>query len=125
MASPHVAGSAGAVLAIDPGFDVQSIPRLLALTAEDLGTAGRDEDFGEGVVRVDRAVAAIANVYAENRTLCGSGTLANPHCNLGDAINHVPTGGTIGLVRGVFILPTTIVKPITIISVGGTATILQ
>jgi subtilisin family serine protease len=123
MASPHVAGSAAAVLAIAPAFDIPSIPRLLTLTAEDIGAAGRDNDFGEGVVRVDRAVAAIANVYAENGASCGAGTLANPYCTLRDAINLVPAGGTIGLVRGEFSVPTTITKPLTIVSVGGSATI--
>ncbi len=123
MAAPHAAGSAAAVLAIEPTFDIRSISRLLALTAEDIGVTGRDNNFGEGVVRVDRAVAAIADVYAERSDFCGSlGTLNTPYCNLSRAINNVPTGGTIGLVSGPsFNAPITISKPSTLISVGGTA----
>ena len=65
MAAPHVSATAAAVLAIDPLFDRQLIGRLLALTSEDIGTLGTDDDFGAGVVRVDRAVEALADVYAE------------------------------------------------------------
>ncbi len=125
MASPHVAGSAAAVLAVSPTFDVASIPRLLELTAEDLGTVGRDNDFGYGVVRVDRAVAALADVYAESGTPCGTGTLAAPYCTVADAAANVPPGGIIGLVSGSFPGPVTLSTPATLISVGGTAVLGQ
>jgi subtilisin family serine protease len=127
MAAPHVAGSAAAVVAIQPTFDIRSISRLLGLTAEHLGAPGRNEQFGDGVVRVDQATAAIAEVYAETGAACpGTGTLNAPFCTLGGvggAVDRVPLGGRIGLVRGLFAGPITIAKPLVLLSVGGTATI--
>ena len=203
MAAPHVAGAAAAVLVVanlqhmqrptvHKEYDTRSIPRLLALTAEDLGDLGYDTHFGNGVVRVDRAVAAIADVYAEQSVAscrnidvrdektgwstewCGflvsnwelgwcrqhvdpltstawsdgledryvdffkhqcqlsvhcvlpAGTLDVPYCDLATAVEQVPQGGTIGLVRGQpFHTPITITKPATFIAIGGTVSIGQ
>ncbi len=126
MAAPHVAGSAAAILAIRSDYDIRSIPLLLSLTAEDIGEAGWDGSFGDGVVRVDRAVAAIADVYA-NSAQCGlsmTGRLRDPFCVLPLALVNTPTGGTLGLVRGSnFPGAQTITKTMTIIAVGGTATL--
>jgi thermitase len=118
--APHVAGAAAAVLAVEPSYHVRSISRLLELTAEDIGTSGRDDQFGYGVVRADRAVNAIADVYSESGAPCGTGTLLNPYCTLGASITNVPTGGTIGLVKGSFTAPPEITKKSTIVVVGGT-----
>lgn len=124
MAAPHVTGSSAAVLAIQPAFDARSVPRLLSLTAEHLGAPGRNDNFGDGVVRVDRATAAIADVYAETGAACsGTGPLITPFCTLGAAVTNVSAGGTIGLVRGNFPGPITITKASTLLSVGGTATV--
>jgi subtilisin family serine protease len=120
MAAPHVAGSAAAVLAIRPNYDIRSIPLLLALTAEDIGSAGRDNNFGDGVVRVDRATAAIADVYA-NSAQCGvTGLLRDPVCALSSALNSTPTGGTLGIVHGShFVGAQTLTKKMSIVAVGG------
>jgi subtilisin family serine protease len=124
MAAPHVAGSAAAVLAIRPNYDIRSIPLLLSLTAEDIGSAGRDNNFGDGVVRVDRATAAIADVYA-NSAQCGiTGLLRDPLCAWSSALNSTPTGGTLGLVRGSYFAGAqTLTKPMSIVAVGGTVVI--
>jgi hypothetical protein len=96
----------------------------LELTAEDIGVSGRDDDFGHGIVRVDRAVDGIADVYAESAVACGVGTILAPYCTFSNALANVPMGGTIGLVRGSsFNESLTITTPVTLISVGGTATI--
>jgi hypothetical protein len=123
MASPHVAGSAAAVLAIRPNYDVRSIPLLLSLTAEDIGTAGRDDNFGDGVVRVDRATAAIADVYVSS-SQCGTlGVLRDPTCNFPGAIDNLAAGGTLGIVRGSHFLAGTFTKQMTIVAVGGSVLI--
>lgn len=127
MAAPHVAGSAAAILAINPTYDSRSLDRLLLLTAEDIGNSGRDDQFGLGVVRTDRAVAGLADIYLESASSCSNeGTLSEPFCQLDSAINAVPTGGRLGIVRGSsFSLDSTwtISKPITIVAVGGAVTI--
>jgi subtilisin family serine protease len=129
MASPHVAGTAAAVLSIQSTFSRASLTRLLSLTAQDIGAAGRDDSFGAGVVRVDRAVDAIANVYADasfNGRPCPlrTGSLAYPYCNLNDAIDVAPVGGTVGLVRdNTFYGTFNLTKPMTLKAVGGVVTI--
>lgn len=133
MAAPHVAGVAAAMLAIKPTFPNDSLERLLELTAEDIGTAGRDDSFGSGVVRADRAMAALADKYSESdQAVCafpgpqGAGTLLYPHCTVSQAVSSAPVNGTVGLVSGaLFTEALTINKAITLISVGGVATIGQ
>jgi subtilisin family serine protease len=124
MASPHVAGSAAAVLAIRPNYDIRSIPLLLSLTAEDIGAAGRDNNFGDGVVRVDRATAAIADLYANSAQCGATGLLRDPLCDFVASVNGTPAGGTLGLVRGShFAGAQTLTKQMTIVAVGGVVVI--
>lgn len=124
LSAPHVAGAAAAVLVVTNDYDVASIPRLLQLTSEDLGDAGRDDDYGWGLVRVDRAVEAIADVYVENGAAgSGTGTLLEPLTNVVAALDAVPAEGTVGFVKGTFSGSLTITNPCRLISVGGLASI--
>lgn len=130
MASPHVAGAAAAILAVKNDFDIPSIRILLEITADDSGAAGRDDQFGNGFVRVDRAVSGIADVYVQYRAIpifLDHGTLVAPYRSLDLALNKITDGQTIGLKSNVYENVTfaakTISKPCTIISVGGAATI--
>ncbi len=58
MASPHVAGVAALVLAVNPSFSPEEVWQVLRSTADDVGDPGPDEDSGYGLV--DAAAAAIA-----------------------------------------------------------------
>ncbi|MBI2569427.1 MAG: S8 family serine peptidase [Candidatus Schekmanbacteria bacterium] len=58
MATPHVAGVAALVRAANPGLSNQQVRDLLTSTATDLGTAGRDNSFGYGLVDAAAAVDA-------------------------------------------------------------------
>jgi hypothetical protein len=83
-----------------------------------------DDRFGDGVVRVDRATAAIADVYA-NSAQCGvTGLLRDPLCSLPAAVSNTPGGGTLGIVRGSsFAGAQTLTKQMSIVAVGGTVVI--
>ncbi|WIM94936.1 S8 family serine peptidase [Actinoplanes oblitus] len=59
MASPHVAALAALLKAAQPSLTPDQIEKAMETSAVDLGTAGKDNDFGYG--RVD-AVAALATV---------------------------------------------------------------
>ena len=64
MASPHVAGTAGLVIAagvVDTNGNgiVDEVRDILTSTAEDLGPSGRDSSFGFGLVDAVAAVAAV------------------------------------------------------------------
>lgn len=55
MAAPHVAGAAGLIWRACPSCKRDDVWGCLSSTAEDLGDAGRDDYFGEGLVQADLA----------------------------------------------------------------------
>jgi len=59
MATPHVAAVAALVWSYAPDMTVAEIRNLLTSTAEDLGTPGRDNDFGFGLVQAKAAIDAL------------------------------------------------------------------
>ncbi|MFC3032300.1 S8 family serine peptidase [Pseudoalteromonas fenneropenaei] len=56
MASPHVAGVAALVWSHHPSCTATEIRNVLNNTAEDLGAAGRDTNFGYGLVQTKAAI---------------------------------------------------------------------
>lgn len=56
MATPHVAGVAALVWSANPSWTAAQIREALSVTAEDLGTAGRDNYTGWGLVRAKAAL---------------------------------------------------------------------
>ncbi|RMF80650.1 MAG: peptidase S8, partial [Nitrospirae bacterium] len=59
MATPFVSGVAAALLAARPELTNECLRELLHETAEDVRAPGRDDKTGFGLVRFDRAVAAL------------------------------------------------------------------
>ncbi len=57
MASPHVAGVAALVWSANPALTNQQVRDIMAATAEDLGSAGRNNEFGWGLVQAFDAVS--------------------------------------------------------------------
>ena len=57
MAAPHVAGVAALVLSAHPTWTPAEVETALEQTATDLGSTGRDDYYGWGLVRADRAIA--------------------------------------------------------------------
>ncbi|MCX7732645.1 MAG: S8 family peptidase [candidate division WOR-3 bacterium] len=56
MAAPEVSGVATLILALDPGLSANDVRSILATSAIDMGSAGRDSRFGYGLVNAWRAV---------------------------------------------------------------------
>lgn len=56
MATPHVAGVAALIWSANPTWSNQQIREALAVTAEDLGTAGRDNSYGWGLIQAKAAL---------------------------------------------------------------------
>jgi subtilisin family serine protease len=75
MASPHVAGVAALVLAANPALTPDQVETTLTSTATDLGAAGRDNQFGHGLVNAFAAVTAAAGAGSTEPVL-GLSTLA-------------------------------------------------
>ncbi|EFM09007.1 peptidase S8 and S53 subtilisin kexin sedolisin [Paenibacillus curdlanolyticus YK9] len=61
MASPVVAGGAALVWNSHPELSTSELTRLLETTTIDLGTAGRDNTFGYGLIDVNAAINADPN----------------------------------------------------------------
>jgi serine protease len=60
MATPHVAGALALALGCAPvGTTPTAVRSALYSTAEDLGAAGRDDIYGNGLARADRLVAQV------------------------------------------------------------------
>ena len=55
MATPHVSGIAALVWSLDTTKSAAEIRGILETSAEDLGSQGRDNSYGHGLVRADRA----------------------------------------------------------------------
>jgi hypothetical protein len=51
----------------DPNLDPKSVLDLLATGAEDLGPAGRDDDFGAGSVNAYSSLTLLANHLSAKR----------------------------------------------------------
>ncbi len=59
MATPLVAGAAAILLQANPTLLPADLAAVLAASAEDLGAAGRDNQFGAGLVDIPAALAAL------------------------------------------------------------------
>ena len=51
MAAPHVAGLAALIMAQSPGVSPANVERIIRSTAKDLGTPGKDDEFGNGLIQ--------------------------------------------------------------------------
>ncbi len=73
MATPHVAGVAAKVWSHAPYLTAQDIRTLLESTAEDLGTTGRDDYYGWGLVDALAAYQALPSTDAptSSPSVCG------------------------------------------------------
>jgi serine protease len=61
MASPHVAGVAALIFAVNPDLTPAQVESILAWSAEDLGPPGSDEQYGYGLLDAYAAVAMAAS----------------------------------------------------------------
>ncbi|MDE3840682.1 peptidase S8 [Bacillus methanolicus] len=59
MASPHVAGLAGLILSANPELTNKEVMDIIKNTAYDLGSPGKDIDFGSGLIDVKKALQAV------------------------------------------------------------------
>jgi hypothetical protein len=59
VAAAHVSGVVALLIERDPAIDVATVENILFTTARDLGTPGRDEQFGYGLVDPYRALNAL------------------------------------------------------------------
>jgi serine protease len=83
MATPHVSGVAALVWSSNPAASNVDVRNALDSTALDLGTAGRDNSYGFGLVQAAAAIAALGGG--------GGGCSGNAECSDGNACNGSET----------------------------------
>lgn len=81
MATPHVSGVAALVWANNPTATNQDIRNALAVTAQDLGAAGRDNAYGYGLVQAKAASDYLAG--GGTAPDCSSDGVCNADCAAG------------------------------------------
>ncbi len=61
MATPHVAGAVALLLSngLSTANNTEAVRNLFAASCEDLGTAGKDDQYGHGLLRIDRALETL------------------------------------------------------------------
>jgi subtilisin family serine protease len=117
MASPHVAGAAVMVRGMNPNLISGSgIKSLLYRMAEDLGAAGKDNSYGNGMLQLDpaflrplRDAEAFVN-SAFPAVIVNNGHYNLPYTNIPDALGAIPDFGTLVL-NGGSTLPSSITYP--------------
>jgi subtilisin family serine protease len=101
VAAAHVSGVAALILERNPGIDVASLEEVLFSTARDLGTPGRDPQFGYGLVDPYRALTALDNkAIARSRPVPETTASANPRQLTSPTAAPKPPPGAAELVFG-------------------------
>ncbi len=83
MAAPHVAGVLALMKSVNPGLTPADIDAMLldGLLSDDLGTPGRDNQFGHGIINAQRSVLAALEASgsspADNPRLVASASSLN------------------------------------------------
>lgn len=100
MASPHLAGVAGLMLAVDPGLTATQFDQLLTAGSltQDLGNDGptvRNDSFGYGLIDAAKAVAA-AQSLAGTTALPPTLTLAPAALDFGSTTTSLPVTVSLG-----------------------------
>jgi len=68
MASPHVAGLAGLIRALNPSLTNEEVYNLIKDTATDLGAPGKDIYYGYGQININKAVNKATPEKTEDKT---------------------------------------------------------
>ena len=62
MATPHVAGLAALILSVDSSLSPSQVRNIIESTAEDKEPAGRDDEFGFGIIDANAALSSLSAV---------------------------------------------------------------
>jgi subtilisin family serine protease len=104
MATPHVSGAAAVLWSANPSWTNTQIRQALEATAEDLGTAGRDNSFGYGLVNMPAALAYLQGggnppPATAPSNLTGTGT-SGKGGKFNVSLNWANGGATVDVYRG-------------------------
>ncbi len=78
MAAPHVSGLAALILSINPYFKPLEVRDIIQQTADDKGTAGRDDYYGYGRINAHKGLLETLNILADaNKSAYSAATYSN------------------------------------------------
>jgi serine protease len=81
MAAPHVAAAAAMLRAYKPAADALDVRAALQSTALDRGAAGRDTQYGNGVLQIDKALRNVDAAMTTGGFASGVWRLSNRHAD--------------------------------------------
>jgi len=90
MASPHVAALAALILSVDNSLTPTQIRDVIESTAEDKGTAGRDDEYGFGIIDANAALSSLT--AAVSITLATDGSTPFDIVALGATVDTTSSG---------------------------------
>lgn len=94
MATPHVSGVAALVWSAFPQLTNGQLRQVLTSTAKDLGAAGRDNEYGYGLVQAKAAIDSLGGVTTppQEPPSVGTDTTAPVIANFSAKVTNVKTG---------------------------------
>ena len=95
MASPHVAGVAALVKAVNNGLSNSQVRAILESNAEDLGPAGWDSQFGHGILDAYASVLAAGGSTPENQPPTAGFTFTTADLNANFTDTSSDSDGTV------------------------------
>ncbi len=103
FAGPHVAGAAALLMQAFPDLTAKEVGEILLASATDLGAAGGDEVYGQGLINLERALAPMGATASRtrkgNEISLDTGLLSLSPV-FGDAISAMPTFGSVLMLDG-------------------------
>lgn len=100
-ACPQISGIAALILSVNPNLSRDEVEQIMIDNAVDLGTSGRDESYGYGLVNGFEAVLDAVRTVVPLELATGSGTLKRMNSYIG--IDFMPAIGCRNLASTVYI----------------------
>ena len=94
MAAPHVAGVFALMKSVNAALGSTDIEALLSRgdITDDVGTSGRDSDYGYGLINAQRAVDAALNLAGEDNPAVAAITASTNLISFGGALTNLTLG---------------------------------
>lgn len=99
FAAPYAAGVAALMLSIDPDLKPSYVRDLLSASAADIGSEGKDNSSGFGLLNAAQAIEHVGDTYlVKDEWAWGAGSFAEPANNFEKAMSDLAEGGVLILI---------------------------
>lgn len=94
MAAPMVSGTLAMMFAVNPELSAEEARSALYTTATDLGTSGRDDYYGWGLVNAEQAVASVIVEIPVPKAVTGLVYTGSSQTGVADGAGYTVSGGS-------------------------------